>query len=116
MANVTSSKVFKIKPENQVIADAEVIDCKFAGTTSVGFGPFAKTSYIYKVYIQIDGVEKIVVLKVKEKQGWNFYVVNTINAFGKAVDGKLPANPGDKLKVMYDRNKPKKCNILEQEV
>ena len=56
MANVTSSKVFKIKPENQVIADAEVIDCKFAGTTSVGFGPFAKTSYIYKVYIQIDGV------------------------------------------------------------
>lgn len=113
MGNVTSSKVFKIKPENQVTADAEVVDCKFAGTSSFGIGPFAKTTYIYKVYLQIEGVDKAVVIKVKEKQGWNVDVVNSINTINKYVDGKTPVNPGDKYQVVYDRTKPKKCNIID---
>ena len=113
MANVVSSKVVKIKPENQVVAEGEVVKCKYAGASSVGIGPFAKTTHLYKVFIKVEGVEKPLVLKVKEKQDWNVGIVDNINAMNKMFGGPTPVNEGDKLTVAYDRTKPKKCNIVE---
>ena len=111
MANVLSCKTFKIKPENQVTAEAVVANCKYAGSVSVGFGPFSKVTHVYKVYVEIEGVEKLVVIKVKEKDGWNADIVHSINSFSRSK--QLPVNIGDKLSVIYDKATPKKCTIIQ---
>ena len=113
MANVISSKVVKIKPENQVTAEGTVVKCRYAGNTRVGIGPFAKTTHHYKVFIQVEGLEKPLVLKVKEKQGMNIGVVNDVKAMGKMFGGNKPVNEGDMVVVVYDKLKPKKCNIAD---
>lgn len=113
MANVVSCKKIKIKPENEVVAEGTVIKCKYAGSTSVGISILAKTTHVYKVSIEVPGLEKPLILKVKEKQGWNVDVVDSIKSLGKAFSKKMPANEGDKITVIYDKTKPKKCNIQE---
>jgi len=116
MANVVSTKKVKIKPEDQVEAEGTVVRCRYAGETRIGFGPMAKSVHIYKVFIEVDGLDKPLVLKVKEDQGYNLGVVNDIKSMGKMFGGKKthPVQEGDKLTVIYNKNKPKKCNVKEE--
>lgn len=114
MANVVSCKKIKIKPENRVQAEGIVTECKYAGSSSFGIGPFSKTTHIYKVFIKVEGVEKPLVLKVKEKAGWNADIVHNVDSVSRMFgNAPTPANPGDTITVEYDRVKPKKCNIVE---
>jgi len=113
MANVVSYKHIKIKPENEVAAEGTIVKCRYAGSTSVGMGFLAKTTHLYKVFIQVPELEKPLVLKVKEKQGWNVDVVNQAKTVGKMFGGNKPVNEGDRIRVIYDRTKPKKCNVPE---
>ena len=111
MANVVSSKTFKIKPENQVAAEGVIANCKYAGAVTTGFGPISKTTYVYKVYIEVEGLDKLIVIKVKQKDGWNADIVNTINILSR--NKQMPVNIGDKISIVYDRIKPKKCNVVQ---
>lgn len=113
MANIECCKKFKIKPENQVETEATVTKCKYAGSSSVGIGPLAKTTHIYKVWLAVDGIEKPLVLKTKEKQGWNLDIVDSAKSIGKMFSKQMPANEGEKLIIVYDKTKPKKCMIKE---
>ena len=113
MANVVSCKQVKIKPENQVTAEGTVSKCKYAGSFKVGVGPFAKTTHTYKVFIEVAGLEKPLIMKVKEKQGWNVNVVDQAKNLGKMFGGDKPINEGEKIQVVYDQAKPKKCNVVE---
>lgn len=113
MSNVISAKVVKIKPENQAKAEGTVVKCKYAGSSKTGIAFMAKTTHYYKVFIQVEGLEKPLVLKVKEKQGWNVGAVDAIKSMGKMFGGNKPVNEGEKVVVVYDKLKPKKCNIAE---
>lgn len=113
MANVISAKVVKIKPENQATAEGTVVKCKYAGSASFGIGPMAKTTYYYKVFIQIEGLAKPLVLKVKEKAGWDAGIVQSVQGMGRAFGANKPIQEGERVLVTYDQSKPKKCNIAE---
>jgi len=113
MAKVISYKTVKIKPENAVVGEGTVARCKYAGSSSVGIGPLSKTTHIYKVYLDVEGVDKQIVVKVKEKQGWNASIVDNAMSIGKMFSKKMPINEGEKLSITYDKSKPKKCNINE---
>ncbi|MDR1093878.1 MAG: hypothetical protein LBL66_06990 [Clostridiales bacterium] len=113
MANVISAKKIKIKPENEAVAEGTVVKCKYAGNSRVGIGPFAKATHYYKIFIEVQGLDKPLVLKVKEKDGWNADVLHAAKAIGKMFGGDKPVNEGEKITVVYDKSKPKKCNIAE---
>jgi len=113
---VVSAKPIKIKnPENAVIATGTVTNCRYAGEARTGIGPFAKSTHYYKVFIQVEGLPKPLVLKVKEKEGMSLGVVNDMKSMGKMFGGKksMPVQEGTQLQVMYDKAKPKKCMIYE---
>jgi len=113
MANVLSAKVVKIKPENQQTAEGRVVKCKYAGSSSFGIGPMAKTSHFYKVFIEVEGLAKPLVLKVKEKAGWNASVVSSFESTARMFGKNKPINEGEILTIVYDKLKPKKCNVVE---
>jgi len=113
MPNVENAKKNKIKPENIETAQGTVTKCKYAGESSFGIGPLAKTTHYYKIFVAVDGIEKPLVIKVKEKQGWNASIVQDIKSIGKMFGGDKPVNEGDVLVVVYDRAKPKKCFLAD---
>ena len=113
MANVISTKIVKIKPENEAIAQGVVTRCKYAGAFKTGIGFVTKTTYLYKVFVKVEGLEKPLVLKVKEKQGWNMNAIDEMKSAVRMFGGKKPISEGEALTVAYDRLKPKKCNVVE---
>ena len=111
---VVSAKPIKIKnQEDAVLAVGVVTKCKYAGESRVGIGPFAKSTHFYKVYIQVDGLQKPLVLKVKEKEDMQLGITNSFKSMGKAMGKDKPVQEGTQLQVVYDRNKPKKCMVYE---
>ena len=114
MANVVNSKKIKIKPENKAVAEGTVVKCNFAGETRLGIGPLAKCTHHYKVFVAVEGLEKPLVLKVKEKAGWNARIVQDFKSAGKAFGGDKPVNAGDTLTIVYDSIKPKKCFLTDE--
>jgi len=115
MANVVNSKKIKIKPENMATVQGSVVKCRYAGETRLGIGPLAKSTHHYKVFVAVEGLEKPLVLKVKEKAGWNAGIVQDFKSAGKAFGGDKPVNEGDTLSVVYDTAKPKKCFLAPEE-
>ena len=113
MANVISAKKIRIKPENEAKAEGTVVKCKYAGSSSVGIGPMAKTIHKYKIFIEVQGLPKPLVLKVKEKAGWDAAAVQSFKTMGRMFGRNKPVNEGDKITVIYDKTKPKKCNVAE---
>jgi len=115
---IVSMKPVKIKPANRTEGKGTIVDCRYAGSSRVGIGPFAKTTEIFKAYIEVEGLPKKLVVKVKEAQVMSHAGINDIKQgikqigrmFGKV---KLPVEIGAKVVVEYDKVKPKKCNILE---
>ena len=114
MANVVSVKKVKIKPEDSVVAQGPVVDVRYAGSTRIGIGPFAKTVHIWKVFVGIEGLPKPLVVRVKEDQGMNLAVVDDMKAIGKMFSKKpAPIEVGAVLTVEYNARKPKKANVVE---
>ena len=114
MANVANSKKIKIKPENRAQAEGTVVKCSYAGETRLGIGPLAKCTHHYKVLVAVEGLEKPLVLKVKEKAGWNAGIVQDFKSADKAFGGDKPINEGETLFVVYDSAKPKKCFLSDE--
>ena len=108
MANVENAKKIKIKTEDMAVADGTVIKCKYAGEARIGIGPLAKTTHFYKIIVSVEGLEKPLKIKVREKQGWNAAIVQGVKSIGKAFGKDKPVNVGDVLIVVYDKFKPKK--------
>ena len=115
MNNVEIAKTKKIKPENQVNAKAVCTKCKFVGTNSAGFGPISTATHFYMVFLQVEGVEKIIKVKVKEKAGWGASVAHSITTLAKSFSKQMPVQVGEQFTVVYDKTKPKKCNIVESQ-
>ena len=113
MVNVENAKKNKIKPENIASAEGEVIKCKYAGERSFGIGFAQKTTHFYKIIVKVDGFEKPFKIKVKEKAGWGFSVAQDVKSIGKAFGKNKPVNVGDKLCLVYDKSKPKKCFLAD---
>ncbi|MCL2860903.1 MAG: hypothetical protein FWE22_00605 [Firmicutes bacterium] len=113
MPNIENAKKNKIKPENIMQAQGEVTKCKYAGERSFGFGPMQKTTHFYKIFVKVDGFEKPFVIKVKEKAGWNAGIAQDIKSVGKMFGANKPVNEGDRLCLVYDKIKPKKCFLVD---
>ncbi|MBD5632156.1 MAG: hypothetical protein HDP34_02875 [Clostridia bacterium] len=112
MAKGISYKKIKIKPENEAKAEGFIQDLKYAGSSSVGIGPFKSVKMTFKAYVSVDGVEKPLVAVIYDKMGWNVGILSDIQVATNEVLQKLPFDLGDKVVVTYDRIKPKKCNIV----
>jgi hypothetical protein len=113
MANVISAKQIKIKPENAVLSQGQVIKVKYSGSSTTGIAFASKTTHYYKVYIQVQELPKALVLKVKEKTGWGNAVTQSIQNIGKSWGKNKPVNEGELIAVVYDKTKPKKCMVYE---
>jgi len=113
MANVVNAKKIKIKPENMTQAVGVVVKVKYAGTSQIGIGPLAKTAHLYKAFVQVDGIEKPLVLRLKEKEGWGAAVAADFKTMGKMFGKNKPVNDGDQLTIVYDSAKPKKAFLCE---
>ena len=111
MANVANKRIKKIRPENAVTAEGIVVRCRFIRSFKIKVGLVARTNYIYKLKIRVQGLEKPLKCKVKERDGWNAAVVHGVRALGRAFGAGKPVKKGERLIVVYDRTKPKKCNI-----
>ena len=112
MNKIELLKPKKIKQENKASAVAEVTKCKFAGTRTIGIGPLAKATHFYKLFLKVEGVDKIVKVKFQEKAGWNAGVAHTVTSITKMFSKNTPVIAGEKFMVEYDKLKPKKCNIV----
>ncbi|MCI9518129.1 MAG: hypothetical protein HFK08_02585 [Clostridia bacterium] len=98
MTAVVGCKIYKIKPENEVRATGIVLKCKSAGISRIGVGRASKPVRIFKVSLKTDGSEKPLNVKVRED--------------GSGTQSpELPLKDGDVVNIVYDRLKPKRCNI-----
>ncbi|MCL2234345.1 MAG: hypothetical protein FWC11_03520 [Firmicutes bacterium] len=113
MANVVNAKKNKIKPENITNTQAEVIKCKYAGERSFGIGPMARVTHFYTIVVRVNGIDKPLKIKVKEKPNWNVGIAQDIKSVGKMFGKDRPVNEGDILNVVYDASKPKKIFLQD---
>lgn len=97
MSVVTSCRIYKIKSENETHSEGRVLKVKSAGVSNFGVGRVSRNpASVFKVSLSIDGVKKPIDIKVKASDG---------------ASGTAPLDEGDTVNVVYDRLKPKRCNI-----
>ena len=114
MPNIENAKKNKIPQDNIRNAEATVIKVKYAGQRQVGFGFVSKATDFWKVIVELPGIEKPVAIKTKEKLGWGNSMAQDVGSIGKMFGKNKPINEGDKLNVVYDALKPKKCFLIEE--
>jgi len=101
----------QINPESRQEAEATVTRVSYQGSASVGVGFVSRQRPLFGVTVEVQGVGRMRArIILPDESGWD--MGNSFRSMGRMFGGDKPYLTGDIVRVEYDSNKPKRCNIL----